>query len=109
MGLFRRVGERNRCPSQGNLDCGLWTHIQVKEAAVIALPSKKWMERPCACVVLHPGQTLTLEELRKFLEPKVGRMSLPDALELFETIPKTSVGKFSKLDLRKLLAGKTLP
>lgn len=29
-------------------------HDKVKEAAVIALPSTKWGERPCACVVLEP-------------------------------------------------------
>ena len=54
----------------------------MKEAAVIAMASAKWMERPFACVVVHPGQTLTLPELRSFLEKKMSKWSLPDGLEV---------------------------
>jgi fatty-acyl-CoA synthase len=35
----------------------------VAEAAVIAVPHSKWMERPLACVVLTPGATLDKDEL----------------------------------------------
>lgn len=34
---------------------------------------------------------------------------LPEAMEIVEEIPKTSVGKFSKKDLRAQFEGKTLP
>jgi fatty-acyl-CoA synthase len=74
--------------------------LQVKEAAVIGVKSNKWMERPMACVVLHDGQTLTREELNKFLEGKVSHWWHVDALQTMEAIPRTSVGKFSKLTLR---------
>ena len=78
----------------------IMAHPSVSEAAVIAVSSAKWMERPLACIVLKPGQSLTLGELHDFLAPRMAKWWLPDALEIMGEIPKTSVGKFSKKDLR---------
>lgn len=85
------------------------TPFQVKEAAVIAVHSQKWMERPLACVVLHAGQTLTHEELVQFLNPRMAKWWIPEAMEIVQEIPKTSVGKFSKKDLRDMFPNYTLP
>ena len=76
---------------------------------MIAVPSQKWMERPLACVVLHPGQTMTHHELIEFLTPRMAKWWLPDATEFVSEIPKTSVGKFSKKDLRQKFDGFVLP
>ena len=48
-------------------------HPAVQEAAVIAVPSAKWMERPMAAVVLRKGAAATPQELRQFLEPKMAK------------------------------------
>lgn len=40
----------------------------------MAVKSKKWMERPMACVVLQAEQTLTHEELTEFLTPKMAKV-----------------------------------
>eukprot|EP00047_Mylnosiga_fluctuans_P006397 m.246644 g.246644 ORF g.246644 m.246644 type:complete len:557 (-) comp15122_c0_seq1:54-1724(-) len=95
--------------SSVELENEIMAHPKVKEAAVIGVPSKKWAERPLACVVLHPNQTLTLSELRNFLEQKLTKWSLPDDIHIMDVIPKTSVGKYSKLELRKQLEHITLP
>jgi fatty-acyl-CoA synthase len=58
------------------------------------------MERPLAVVVLRPGHALSHAELREFLGPRMAKWWLPDATEFVAEIPKTSVGKFSKKDLR---------
>jgi fatty-acyl-CoA synthase len=78
----------------------IMSHAKVKEAAVVAVRSRKWMERPLACVVLQEGDTMTYDELIDFLTPQMAKWWLPDRLEIVEEIPKTSVGKFSKKDLR---------
>jgi fatty-acyl-CoA synthase len=80
----------------------LMGHPAVAEAAVFAIPSEKWMERPLACVVLKEGKSATKEELRKFLEPHFAKFQLPDAFEFVKEIPKTSVGKFKKSVLREM-------
>jgi fatty-acyl-CoA synthase len=84
----------------------LMAHPKVLEAAVIAVPHPKWLERPLACVVPraeHQG-TLTAEELLDFLRPQVARWALPDAVVFVDAIPKTSVGKFDKKVLRHMFA-----
>ena len=70
------------------------------EAAVIAISHPKWDERPLACVVLRDGETATAEEIIDHLRPLVAKWWLPDGVEFIDQIPKTSVGKFSKKDLR---------
>jgi fatty-acyl-CoA synthase len=84
-------------------------HPAVAEAAVIAIASERWMERPMACVVLRPGSSATAEELIEWLRPRVARWWLPEEIEFIEEIPKTSVGKFSKKDLRDRFAGRKVP
>jgi fatty-acyl-CoA synthase len=87
----------------------LMAHPAVAEAAVIGVPHPKWDARPLACVVLRPDATATREELIEHLRPKVAKWWLPDDVVFIEEIPKTSVGKFSKKDLRERFADYTLP
>ena len=95
--------------SSVELENELMAHPKVAEAAVVGVTSEKWSERPLACVVVRPGEELTKEELLAFLEPRVARWWLPDAVEFIDEVPKTSVGKFSKKTLRERFADVTLP
>jgi fatty-acyl-CoA synthase len=87
------------------LENEIMAHPKVAEAAVIAVPSEKWVERPLACVVVRPGETLTAEEVIEHLQPRVAKWWLPDAVEFIDEVPKTSVGKFSKKTLREKFGG----
>ncbi|HPQ07312.1 MAG TPA: long-chain fatty acid--CoA ligase [Syntrophales bacterium] len=91
--------------SSVDLENALMLHPAVAEAAVIGIPHPKWQERPLGCVVLKPGAQATQEELRAFLGERVkARWWIPDAIVFLDQIPKTSVGKFSKKDLRAMVA-----
>ena len=83
------------------LENTLMGHPSVLEAAVIAIPDEKWMERPYAYVVPKPGMTISPEELNTFLAGKFAKFWLPDGYACIEAIPKTSVGKFLKSALRE--------
>jgi fatty-acyl-CoA synthase len=95
--------------SSVDLENEIMGHPAVAEAAVIAIPSQKWMERPMACVVLKPDQSLDADELRAWLEPRVARWWLPEVIEFIDEVPKTSVGKFSKKDLRSRFSDRQVP
>ncbi|SHK57745.1 fatty-acyl-CoA synthase [Pseudonocardia thermophila] len=95
--------------SSVELENEIMAHPKVAEAAVIGVPHEKWVERPLACVVVKPGETLTAEEVIEFLRPRVAKWWLPDAVEFIDEIPKTSVGKFSKKTLREKFGGYELP
>ena len=93
--------------SSVELENELMAHPQVAEAAVVGVPDSRWGERPVACVVLRSGVDATEDttvDLLAHLEPRVPKWWIPDEVVFLESIPKTSVGKFSKKDLREQLA-----
>ena len=75
-------------------------HPAVAEAAVIAVPHPKWVERPLAVVVLKPGAAPARRSCVEFLRPTFAKWWLPDAVEFVDAIPRTSTGKFRKSALR---------
>jgi fatty-acyl-CoA synthase len=95
--------------SSVELENALMAHPSIAEAAVIAIPDDKWAERPLGCVVLKPGATATADELREFLAPQFAKFWLPDRFEFVDEIPKTSVGKFRKTELRDMFAHEPTP
>lgn len=87
--------------SSVELENALMAHPLVREAAVFAGQHPKWDERPLAAVALKAGETLTKEELTRWLEPKFAGFWLPDEYLFLDELPKTSVGKFKKSALRE--------
>ena len=94
--------------SSVELENEIMAHPGVREAAVIGVSDEKWGERPLACVVPEDGTTFTLDDLRAHLEGRVPRWWIPEELELIDEVPKTSVGKFSKKDLRERFAARAV-
>jgi len=86
------------------LESHLVAHPKIAEAAVIARPDEKWVERPLACVVVRPDQKISAEELHAYLGEKVARWWTPDSWAFVADLPKTSVGKLDKKRLRERLA-----
>src|SRR4051812_22780154 len=95
--------------SSAELENEIMAHPKVQEAAVIGVNHIKWSERPLACVVVKPGETLTKEEIIAFLDGRVAKWWLPDDVVFIDEVPKTSVGKFSKKTLRDRFADYVLP
>jgi fatty-acyl-CoA synthase len=79
----------------------LMAHPDVAEAAVIGIADDKWGERPLAAVVLRSGADVTAEKLRAFMTEQVPRWQLPERWCFIAEVPKTSVGKFSKRQMRE--------
>jgi fatty-acyl-CoA synthase len=95
--------------SSVDLENEIMGHPQVAEAAVVGVAHPKWQERPLACVVAKEGESVTKDDILGFLEGKIAKWQLPDDIVFVDEIPKTSVGKFSKKDLRERFADYKLP
>jgi fatty-acyl-CoA synthase len=95
--------------SSVELENEIMAHPDVAEAAVIGVPHPKWSERPLACVVAAEGAELTREDVLDFLDGRVPKWWVPDDVVFIDEVPKTSVGKFSKKDLRERFADYELP
>jgi fatty-acyl-CoA synthase len=87
--------------SSMELENTLMAHPDVAEAAVIGVADDKWGERPLAAVVIRPGAEVTAEKLRAFMTEQIPRWQLPERWCFVAEVPKTSVGKFSKRQMRE--------
>ena len=82
------------------IEYAIYEHPHVEEVMVIGVPDAYRGEAAKAFVKLRAGApTLTLDALRDFLADKLGRHELPSVLELRESLPRTSVGKFARRQL----------
>ncbi len=87
-------------------------HPGVSEAAVIGIPDDKWGERPLALVVARPGFTeeLRAEQIVQFVleyaeKGVIPKYAVPGRVRIVDSIPKTSVGKMNKKEIRKSFGG----
>ena len=97
--------------SSVDLENAIMGHPKVMEAAVIAVSHPKWQERPLALIAPLPQfrDSITKEEILKFLSNKVAKWWLPDDIVFIDAVPKTSVGKFNKRALREKFKDYVLP
>jgi fatty-acyl-CoA synthase len=77
----------------------------VAEAAVIGVPHPKWDERPLLIIVRKPGASVTADDIRAYLDGRIAKWWMPDAIEFVEEIPHTATGKIQKTTLRERFAG----
>ncbi len=80
----------------------------VQECAVIGVPDAKWGERPMAFVVRKAGAQVTADSIRETLlahvdTQRISKYAVPEAerIAFVAEIPKTSVGKINKRQLRE--------
>ncbi|NQX71002.1 long-chain fatty acid--CoA ligase [Paenibacillus alba] len=86
-----------------DLENSLMAHPNVFEACVVGIPHPKWEERPLAFVVLKDAalQAGDKADLLTFLTDKFAKWWIPDDVIFLHEIPRSSVGKFMKRELRE--------
>jgi len=83
------------------IEQAIYTHPSVQEVIVIGIPDDYRGEASKAFITLRAGaEPFTIEDLRAFLTGKLGKHELPVAVEFLKELPRTSVGKLSRHELR---------
>jgi fatty-acyl-CoA synthase len=90
-------------------------HEAVLESAAIGIQDAKWGERPLMLVVLKDmfkGQ-VTEGDLKVYMKQaaedgRLPRYGVPDTIVLLDALPKTSVGKLNKKQMRLDFSGPVL-
>jgi fatty-acyl-CoA synthase len=76
----------------------------IAEFSVIGRAHEKWGETPVCCVLQKEGATLTKETVLALFDDRVARYKRPsDVIFLEQPLPRTSLGKVQKFELRKQL------
>lgn len=81
----------------------LLDHMDVRDCAVLGLPDDTWGERVTAVVQLHPDRPVDAEALRAFVRERLGSVKTPKQLEIWPDLPRSTVGKVLKPDIRQRL------
>ena len=92
------TGGFNVYPS--DLEAELAKHPAVAESAVVGIPSREWGETPAAFIVLRQGQSASAEELRQWLNGRVGKTQRLTYASIVDALPRSSIGKVLKRQLR---------
>jgi long-chain acyl-CoA synthetase len=83
------------------IEQAMYEHPAVHEVIVIGIPDDYRGEAAKAFVKLRAGaEPFSLDELKAFLAGKLGKHEIPAALEFVDDLPRTSVGKLSRHELR---------
>ncbi len=98
-----RGGENVYC---SEVETAIYHNDAVAEAAVFGIPDERLGEEVAAVIVLHPGASLTEDQLREFLSSSLAKHKIPAKVWFRdEPIPRNANGKFLKRELRKELIG----
>ncbi len=79
----------------------LCDHPAVLEVGVGGVPDPQSGEAVKAWVVLKPGQSATIEELKEFCKKDLAGYKVPKHIEFRDELPKTTVGKILRRELIK--------
>ncbi|ABL70097.1 acyl-CoA synthetase [Paracoccus denitrificans] len=94
-------GGHNIDPAE--IEDALLSHPKVAAVAAIGQPDSFAGELPCAYVELIAGAEVGLDELMEHARTHIHeRAAVPKHVEILPELPKTTVGKIFKPDLRKL-------
>ncbi len=76
-------------------------HPAVNACAVIGCPDAEWGEKVTAVVVLHKGESASVEELMRFCREKLAPYKSPKSIVFTDDLPRNTMGKVQKAELRR--------
>jgi long-chain acyl-CoA synthetase len=77
----------------------LYEHPDVREAAVLGIPSDEYGEEVAAAVALKDGASTSPEELRSYVKEQVAGYKYPRKVWLVDELPKGPTGKILKREI----------
>lgn len=75
----------------------------VRDCAVVGLPDAKWGERVVAVLEVHDGVALDTAAVLAEVRAGIGAVKTPKQVEVWDTLPRSKVGKIVKPEIRTAL------
>ena len=79
----------------------IYTHPDVSDVQVIAVPDEKFGEEACACIRLKSGRSVTEDEMRSFIVKSLARHKVPRYIRFVDSFPMNAAGKVLKYKMRE--------
>ena len=92
-------GGENIYPAE--IEMASMLHPLINAIAVVGRPHEKWGETPVAFVEVHAGNDLSLSDYQSFLADHLAKFKHPTELIVIDELPRNSLGKIEKAQLRK--------
>jgi len=96
-------GGENVFPAE--VEIALHAHPAVLEAAVLGVPDATWGEVGHAAILLRPGMSATVDDIRTHARARLAGYKVPRHITIVTDFPRTAAGKIQKHVLRSLVAG----
>jgi long-chain acyl-CoA synthetase len=91
--------------SAAEVEAELYACRAVAEVSVFGVPDERLGEVPVAIVLAKPGEQLTEEDLRSFLDGRVAKFKIPKRIILADApLPRLGTGKFDRRALKAQFA-----
>ena len=94
------TGGFNVYPS--DIEAVMLQHPEVRECAVIGVPSDAWGETPVAYVIAQPGLNPSAQNLLEWLNSRVGKTQRVADVVVAAQLPRSEIGKVLKRELRQM-------
>lgn len=79
-------------------------HLDISEVAVVPLPDRRLGQVGVAAVVTSPAhQPPTVDDLARFLEPRLARYKHPDQVVGLRALPRTPMDKIDRSELERIV------
>lgn len=87
------------------VEAALYQHPNVHEAAVVGVPDAQYGEALFAVIVPAPGKSLTEDDIISHCRSRIGGYKIPRRMAFVDELPKSTMGKVLKTDLRHTYGG----
>ncbi len=79
----------------------IYTHPAVQDVQVIGVPDEQYGEEIMACIILKEGETVTEEEMKKYIMDHMARHKVPRYIDFTDAFPMNVAGKILKYQMRE--------
>ena len=89
-----------------DLERVLLAYTDIEDVAVVAAPSQQWGETPVAFVTVKEGSSIDPENVREWANKQLGKAQRISEIRIIDSLPRSSIGKILKRELRDRLTDK---
>ncbi len=79
----------------------IYTHPKVRDVQVIGVPDEQYGEEIMACIILKENESMTVEEMKKYILDHMARHKVPRYIDFVDAFPMNAAGKILKYKMRE--------